>query len=49
MEADMKLLELLYGNEEDLLSTNSAKWGEEIFKPLGREFGQSHIPIIRIG
>jgi nuclear pore complex protein Nup205 len=41
----MELLELLYGNEEDLVSAEPAAWEEEIFKPF-HEVGQSHIPVI---
>ena len=44
IKAAMELLELLYGNEEDL-SSIEANWENEIFKPF-HEVGQSHIPVI---
>ena len=45
LKASMELLELLYGNEEDLGGVEAVNWEEEIFKPF-HEIGQSHIPII---
>lgn len=44
LKAAMELLELLYGNEEDVAG-DVGNWEEEIFRPF-HEVGQSHIPII---
>ena len=44
VKAAMELLDLMYGNEEDLAAIET-NWEEEIFRPF-HDVGQSHIPII---